>query len=67
MIDEAGSSLTTPNERKDNNLAATGLMAMAVIFFALIPLFISIGRANNPFLISSAIRVGMVFFVRWFS
>ena len=37
-------------------------MAMAVIFFALIPLFISIGRANNPFLISSAIRVGMVFF-----
>ena len=37
-------------------------MAMAVLFFALIPLFISIGRANNPFLISSAIRVGMVAF-----
>ena len=50
------------NDRNDSNSAATVLMITAIMFFALIPLFISIGQANNPFLTSSAIRVGMVFF-----
>ena len=52
----------TFNGRHDNNIVATGLMIMAVAFFALIPLVISIGDATNPFLISSALRAGMVSF-----